>query len=330
MKNKILKTIVMILMIGLVISNMFSTFATSEETDNENSSTTENTQVDNTNTGVAENVPVENNEIDNPPVQNEVENDVPQENIVENNISDEKPIENNISNNTDNNTNTNNEILNETTTSVNEMEIDPRQSTDEVNQAIHYATKEQKLDLEGKGLKNLVIYGYDNENKQYVLAISPDFNTNIYNYKIQAGLNIKNIEIEYELIDEDGTIEKYGKTELEPGVNFITIIARNADFSENVTYQISINKLDSSVLPTYDGLDENADSLRLKRILLYGCIGVIVVCAIIFIVLEFILGKREKTPESVRERNKMNVESILKSVEEKDEEPKPKKSKGKH
>ena len=109
-----------------------------------------------------------------------------------------------------------------------------------------------------------------------------EFDRNILNYTIDiTDKNIDSLQIEYELEDENSTVEIIGNENLTPGKNVIKIIVTSED-GERKTYTITANILDESEVTESDNT------------LLTIWIIVSVLLAAVVIVQFYILSKRKK------------------------------------
>ena len=83
------------------------------------------------------------------------------------------------------------------------------------------------------GLSKLTIQG---------LKLSPQFNTEIYEYKIDLEKDINSLEIGTKTTVDDATVEIVGNESLQQGENVITILVTDKEKQEVITYQITVNK----------------------------------------------------------------------------------------
>lgn len=80
------------------------------------------------------------------------------------------------------------------------------------------------------------------------MTISPDFNSEIYEYSINIQANeITKLDIEAIPNREDANIEITGNENLEIGKNIIEIKLK-AEGEETITYRINVEKIDGSEL----------------------------------------------------------------------------------
>lgn len=134
------------------------------------------------------------------------------------------------------------------------------------------------------GLSSLSIEG---------LKISPDFKSNVYEYK--ATLTDKTIEkliVNAIATFEDSKVEITGADEIKNGENVITIIVTSANGEETVTYQIIVNKKEETVIAKTEP-KEKEDSLQNIIIALIAAI------AIVALILVFVLVKRKEKGKPV-------------------------------
>ena len=134
------------------------------------------------------------------------------------------------------------------------------------------------------GLSSLEIEG---------LKISPDFKSNVYEYK--ATLTDKTIEkliVNAIATFEDSKVEITGADEIKNGENVITIIVTSANGEETVTYQVIVNKKEETVIVKTE-TKEKEDSLQNIIIALIAAI------AIVALILVFVLIKRKEKGKPV-------------------------------
>ena len=84
------------------------------------------------------------------------------------------------------------------------------------------------------GLSNLSIIG---------LTLSPKFDGETYEYKVDLTEDLTELEIKTEKTDKDSKIEIIGNENLQEGENVITILVKNEETEEVATYQIIVNKV---------------------------------------------------------------------------------------
>lgn len=120
------------------------------------------------------------------------------------------------------------------------------------------------------------------------LKISPEFKSNIYEYK--ATLTDKTIEkliVNAVATFEDSKVEITGADEIKDGENVITIIVTSVNGEETVTYQVIVDKKEETVVAKIEP-KEKEDSLQNIIIALIAAI------AIVALILIFILIKRKE------------------------------------
>ena len=93
---------------------------------------------------------------------------------------------------------------------------------------------EKEPEEEKFGLSDLSIIG---------LNLTPKFDGQTYEYKVDLTENLSELEIVTEKTDTDATIEIIGNENLKDGENVITILVKNEETEEVATYQIIVNKV---------------------------------------------------------------------------------------
>ena len=74
------------------------------------------------------------------------------------------------------------------------------------------------------------------------LTLSPSFNVETYEYKVDLEEDLNSLEIKTKANEDDATVEIIGNENLQEGENVITILVTNKGTKEVVTYQIIVNK----------------------------------------------------------------------------------------
>ena len=121
------------------------------------------------------------------------------------------------------------------------------------------------------GLAELSVDGY---------TLSPEFNSNEYSYIVDVpDLSVTSLKINALTNDENAEVEIIGADNLVQGENIITILVKNADGENTVTYQITANIHEPEKTQLIAGIDD-------EDLFLYGgiAIGVIVVIIIIVVI----------------------------------------------
>lgn len=94
-------------------------------------------------------------------------------------------------------------------------------------------------------------------------GIIPDFNKNIYKYYLTIPSNVNNIKITAVPENENSVVEIIGNTDLDEGVNLITIKVNSEDKTQNQIYTIEVTKTDS-----IEQSNTNLENLAIQNILL--------------------------------------------------------------
>ena len=122
----------------------------------------------------------------------------------------------------------------------------------------------------GKGLAKLEV-----ENA----TMTPDFQTNIYEYQIQYIGEETSLNLKAEPTDNSYIVEITGNNDLQEGDNIITILVSDKDGDNIATYQITVNKklVDEEAVAR-----EKAE--RMKMLIISGAVLALIVLVIIFFV----------------------------------------------
>lgn len=123
------------------------------------------------------------------------------------------------------------------------------------------------------------------------LNLSPKFSSDTYEYTIGLTEDISKLEIETKANNEKATIEVFGNEDLKQGENIITIIVKNAETEESVTYQIVVNKnvQQEQVAASVDWLKPS--TWGLKQYLIISVLVVLIIIVIVAIILKIKLLK---------------------------------------
>lgn len=167
-------------------------------------------------------------------------------------------------------------------------------------------------------LKNISIKG---------ITLTPNFSSDVYEYKVDVDGNVSNLEIETEYDNTNVSIDIVGNENLQEGENVITLLVYNEKTKQNSTYQIIVNKAANIKIEeenTVNNAIEKANKIR--RILLLGAFGVIMVMGIIWAIIKHksAVEEDEKYEYDEEDKKKINFEEeeILSQVANK--------KKGKH
>lgn len=184
-------------------------------------------------------------------------------------------------------------------TTKNEDEKDEKQENVVDNNTINNEKAEENEKL---GLSKLDIAGVN---------FTEGFNPEIYLYELKLNFFVKELNVTAEANREDAKIEIIGNENFVEGENNITILVRSADAKETVAYQIKV------VVPA-EIQEEPQNNLQF-----YAICGGIILAAIVSIIVVLAIYKAKN--------NKiLNDEENYKEVFTKNNEEKPKKTKGKH
>lgn len=126
------------------------------------------------------------------------------------------------------------------------------------------------------------------------LSLNPEFEPEIYEYKIELTSDLSSLEIEAKSDDTDATIEIIGNENLQEGENTITILVKNVDTDEYATYQIIVNKntQDSAIAGKVDWLKPN--TWGTKEWIIFGVAVFLIVVITIAVILKIRLRKSKE------------------------------------
>lgn len=181
-----------------------------------------------------------------------------------------------------------------------DQEEDNSQSTVSGNIILNTVVKNvtEKEDFSGKGVSSIKIKGINKNGEKKDYELTPKFDINTYDYKCRVDLDIENIEINMELIDEEWSAEVIGNNKIVEGENLITIISRNEDKTENVTYQINITKADEVIENTPDATlktnNQETKKNAKKDIILIVCLAIIIVSVSVIVVTKVLKYRKQQ------------------------------------
>jgi len=141
----------------------------------------------------------------------------------------------------------------------------------------------------GEGLAQLQI----NQN----LKLTPEFKTNVYEYKLKyIGADTK-LNIETKPTSDNYVVEVTGNEDLQEGENIITILVSKANGDNVATYQVTINK---SLIDEEAIAKEEIAKRKQKQKIIMIIVGIVVIAAFILGIIKY-RKKREKEKEFSRE-----------------------------
>ena len=128
-------------------------------------------------------------------------------------------------------------------------------------------------DVESRGLSELKISG---------LTLSPEFETNVYEYTVKYIGEDTKLDITTVATDEDYIVEVTGNEDLKEGENIITILVSDEDGNNVATYQVIVNKslVDEEALQR-----EQAEKERKNKIIIGSVVAAVVILAIIIVLI---------------------------------------------
>lgn len=176
------------------------------------------------------------------------------------------------------------------------------------------------------GLSELKIEGYE---------LEPQFQTDVYEYKINLKEDIQKFNITTLATEENSTIEITGNENLIEGENIITITVKGENEDKIATYQIIVNKTIPAIENTID-LESDHQQMISKIVIVSIALAVILLIIIIAIIVKIKKSRTSNSSyipyENILESNGNSEDEIQEDgeIEVIDEEPKRKKrSKGK-
>ncbi len=137
--------------------------------------------------------------------------------------------------------------------------------------------------VEAFGLTDLKIEG---------LQLSPEFQTDIYEYKVDLKEDIEKLNIETILTEVSSKVEIIGNENLKSGENIVTIIVKSQNEEKSATYQIVVNK----TLQKEENVNSNNIKID-KKIILISSGAIIILIIIIAVIIK--LNKNKNNGEYV-------------------------------
>lgn len=167
------------------------------------------------------------------------------------------------------------------------------------------------------GLTNLNIVGY---------TISPEFNNDIYEYKLDVTDDLSKLEIQTETSNDSIKVDIVGNEEFEEGENVITILVYNPADDNTTTYQIIVNKdlSKTNLVDLNDLMSEAQNKIKKQKFIIEGTIAIIVILIIIYLLERYIIQKRQKEDDGLE-----NIETIEYRLDKEQEHTKRASEKGK-
>ena len=165
-----------------------------------------------------------------------------------------------------------------------------RKESEEDKEETEENPEEQPME-EAFGLTELTIEG---------IKLNPEFKTDVYEYKVDLKEELEKLKITTVATDVNTNIEILGNENLKEGENTITIHVKNESGEKNATYQITVNKVVSTVENVItEEQNSIADTTEItlqnqnnkKRVIMV----VIVAAVIAIIAIIFIVNNRKKS-----------------------------------
>ena len=138
----------------------------------------------------------------------------------------------------------------------------------------------------GEGLSKLVI--------QQIREMTPEFETNVYEYTVKYIGENTSLPIEVEPTDESYQVEIVGNEDLKEGENLITILVSTSAGENVATYQITVDKslVDEEALAR-----EQAEKEQRQKTIIGAIVAIVVVLAVII----FIIIRRRRNRKFAEE-----------------------------
>lgn len=117
------------------------------------------------------------------------------------------------------------------------------------------------------------------------LELTPEFDTNIYEYKVKYIGEETKLDIKAEGTDPYYEIDITGNEDLKEGENIITILVSDPDGNNVATYQITVNKslVDEEAIAREQEEARKKEEQK-KMILIGGIVAVVIIAIIIFLI----------------------------------------------
>ena len=124
------------------------------------------------------------------------------------------------------------------------------------------------------------------------LELTPKFDTNVYEYKVEYIGKDEKIDVEATATDPYYTVEVTGNQDLKEGENIITILVSDPDGNNIATYQVTVNKslVDEEALLKEQEETRKKEEQK-KKMILGGVIAVVAIGIAIFFIIRHIRNK---------------------------------------
>ena len=161
------------------------------------------------------------------------------------------------------------------------------------------------------------------------LEIEPQFQTDVYEYKVELNEDLENLNITTVATKANATVEVTGNENLKEGENIITILVKGESEEETAAYQIVVNK----TLGKQENTDNNSNQNKIIMLVTAG--GIILIIAVIAIIVKIKKSKGQNDGyipygNLIDDEKNDNMDEKQEDEEFYQEEPKKKKrSKGK-
>lgn len=117
------------------------------------------------------------------------------------------------------------------------------------------------------------------------LELNPQFQTDIYEYKIELNDNLEKLNITTLATEANSTIEILGNEELKEGENIITILVKGENEEKTATYQIIVNKK-MPIIENINNMEQDHQQMIKKIVLVSAAGGVILIIIIASIIVK--------------------------------------------
>ena len=120
------------------------------------------------------------------------------------------------------------------------------------------------------------------------LEIKPEFQTDVYEYKLELKENIDKLDITTLASEANSNIEITGNENLVEGENVITIIVKSENEEKTITYQLTVNKVIK--------IEQEESFMENKKIIILSVAGIVILVIVIGIVIAKL--RKEKSYDS--------------------------------
>ena len=131
-----------------------------------------------------------------------------------------------------------------------------------------------------------------NEKGEYnKVSLTPSFNSSIYEYKCEVPKEVTELSVEAVPNNEKMAIEILGNKNLHEGENVVTIIVKDTENEETLTYQILVQKssIETNIISSQN--KNQNENPNIRKIIFVSCVIAIVILGISFGIIEYKYSK---------------------------------------